>query len=79
MGEMIRREKTILTNNVAQSKTLVYELLLEDVLSLQKKEELLLHTSKSLLSAQDDYDWRTSPDHDFIKLFPRFIPVLHTI
>lgn len=56
MGGMIRREKTILTNNVAQSKTLVHELLLEDMLSFQKKEELLLHTSKSLLSAQDDYD-----------------------
>lgn len=43
-----------------------------------RKEESLLCTSKSLLGAQDDYDWRTSPDDDFIRLFPRFVPVLHT-
>jgi len=36
MGEMIRRKESILTNNVAQSKTLVHGLLLEDVLPLQK-------------------------------------------
>lgn len=54
------------------------KLLLEDVLPLWKGKKSLLHTSKSLLSAQDNYRWRTSPDDDSIKLFPKFVPVLQT-
>lgn len=58
MREIIRRENTILTNNVAQSKILARGLLLEDMFLFQKRRITVAYqqNSKSLLGAQENYD-----------------------
>lgn len=58
MREIIRRENTILTNNVAQSKILAHGLLLEDMFLFQKRRITVAYqqNSKSLLGAQENDD-----------------------